>query len=90
MSPELDWQNRWSSAHDASNCLTDAFADNLDGWPYNYWSGKNYETAWFEIDLGCRARVTMVHLRNSHNGKYCNRSVDLDIQEAGVSKKVFP
>ena len=73
MNPELHWQNRWSSAHDARNCLTDGFADNMDGWPYNYWSGKNYATAWFEIDLGCRARITRLDLRNSHNGKYCNR-----------------
>ena len=74
MSPVLSSQPyRWSSAHDASKCLTDGFADNLDGWPYNYWSGKNYDTASFEMDLGCPARITMVHLRNSHNGKYCNR-----------------
>ena len=88
MSPKVISQGRWSSAHDANSCLTDAYADNLDGWPYNYWSGKNYKSASFRIDLGCRARITMIQLRNSHNGKYCNRSVDLNMQEEGVSKKV--
>ena len=74
MNPEVSRGNdRWSSAHDANTCLTDGFADNMDGWPYNYWSGRNYATAWFEIDLGCSARITMLHMRNSHNGKYCNR-----------------
>ena len=84
MSPEVRFsRNKWSLAHNASVCLTDAYADNLDGWPYNYWSGKNYQAASFQIDLGCRARITMIHLRNSHNGKYCNRSVDLiHIQES--------
>ena len=83
MSPVVISQGKWSLAHDASVCLTDAYADNLDGWPYNYWSGKNYQAANFQIDLGCRARITMIHLRNSHNGKYCNRSVDLiNMQES--------
>ena len=53
---------------DATEALTDFIVDDRRIRPRNYWTGKPRREVHFVYDLGCEAKVTEVHLRNSHGG----------------------
>ena len=65
--------DKFSDKFDAADAFTDGVVDEKrDDETRNYWSGKAGEVH-FVYDLGCKAKVTEVQLRNSHGGKGMNR-----------------
>ena len=61
--------DKYSEKFDATETFEDDLFDVRSN-PRNFWAGKaNKLEAHFVYDLGCKAKVTEVHLRNSHGGK---------------------
>ena len=60
--------NKYSPKFDATETFKDDLVD-LRSVPRNFWAGKANKEVHFVYDLGCEAKVTEVHLRNSHGGK---------------------
>ena len=57
----------------AAQALIDYTVDDKRAEPRNYWAGNTYSEVHFIYNLGCEAKVTEVHLRNSHGGNGNNR-----------------
>ena len=70
----VDDPDKWGKMFDAKSNFVDNVKD-ISAEPYNYWAGKNGAQVKFVYSLGCKAKVTEVHLRNSHNGKYLDRQL---------------
>ena len=61
--------DKYSHKFDAAETFIDYVVDKR-GIPRNFWAGKASKSeVHFVYDLGCEAKVTEVHLRNSHGGK---------------------
>ena len=74
MSPTIaSDEHKVNDNFDATEALTDNLVDDKRIIPRNYWAGKSNREAHFVYDLGCEAKVTEVHLRNSHDGHQKNR-----------------
>ena len=69
MSPTIVYDgDKLNNNFDATEALTDFIVDDRRIRPRNYWTGKQRREVHFVYDLGCEAKVTEVHLRNSHGG----------------------
>ena len=69
MSPTIVYdEDKLNNNFDAAEALTDFIVDDRRIRPRNYWTGKSRREVHFVYDLGCEAKVTEVHLRNSHGG----------------------
>ena len=74
MSPTIVSDEQKSNKNfDANEALTDYLVDDQRVNPRNFWAAKPNREANFVYDLGCEAKVTEVHLRNSHGGHNNNR-----------------
>ena len=61
--------NKYSHKFDATETFIDDLVD-VRSIPRNFWAGKaNNLGVHFVYDVGCEAKVTEVHLRNSNGGK---------------------
>ena len=75
----VDDSDRWSDIFDAAVTFVDNVKDSRNGPPHNFWAGKSGAQVKFIFDLGCYAKITEVHLRNSYNGQYMDRQNHLNI-----------
>ena len=68
---EVSWDQEGNNAHqfNASRALTNTDKSNT----YANWIGKEGQPAYFVYDLGCRAVLTRIDLRNSCNGDIKDR-----------------
>ena len=76
----VDDSDRWGDLLDAAVTFVDNVKDSRNGPPHNFWAGKSGEQVKFIFDLGCYAKITEVHLRNSYNGQYMDRQGHLNIK----------
>ena len=81
MNPKVVFDgDKFNSKFDAAEAFIDYKVDekDTDTDRRNYWSGKAGEVS-FVYDLGCKAKVTEVQLRNSYGGKGLNRWVPTEV-----------
>ena len=76
----VDDSDRWSDIFDAAVTFVDNVKDSRNGPPHNFWAGKSGAQVKFIFDLGCYAKITEVHLRNSYNGQNMDRQNHLNIK----------
>ena len=74
----VDDSDRWGDLLDAAVTFVDNVKDSRNGPPHNFWAGKSGAQVKFIFDLGCYAKITEVHLRNSYNGQYMDRQNHLN------------
>ena len=64
---------KFNDKYDAAQAFTDHIVDDMGVMPRNFWTGTMDSEVYFVYDLGCEAKITELHLRNSHNGKKANK-----------------